>query len=431
MSKPNDPGKPTRKPRLHYAWVVLGAACVLGVASRADSASFGVFIDPLVNLFGWSHGQVSLAYSLAFIIGLPAVVGMGWMGDRYGTRPLMVTAALVIATGTVLIGTISQLWQWYIFYGFFVGSLGNSAFTVLLPVTLSRWFHKGLGVALGLYWAALGMGPLIFAPTFRWLIDTRGWRWTFAAVGIVLGGVLIFFSLLIRGNPREKGTTPYGAEQIPETPAKPTATPAPKAALRLVLKKRPVWVLAAIHHLGCVGHSVILAQVVSMATFQGIPGLTAAGILSTIAGSSIASRFLFSVLTERLGGRRLLTIVMIAQSTTVLILLFAHEAWVFYLFAVIFGLGYGGEMVGFPIINRQLFGAQAPLSSIYSFEMVGASTGMALGGWLGGALFDLSSTYQWSILASAAASFIGLPLALSLPHHARKEPAVTLSTAPG
>ena len=76
-------------------------------------------------------------------------------------------------------------------------------------------------------------------------------------------------------------------------------------------------------------------------------------------------------------------------------------------------------MVGFPIINRQLFGVKAPLSSIYSFQMLGASTGMALGGWLGGALFDISGAYTWAILASAATGYLGLPLALCLPRHRR------------
>ena len=145
--------------------------------------------------------------------------------------------------------------------------------------------------------------------------------------------------------------------------------------------------------------------------------MEAAGVLSTIAGTSIISRFAFSILTERLGGRAVLLMAVIGQSTSVLILLFASEAWVFYLFAVVFGLCYGGEMVGFPIINRQLFGVKAPLSSIYSFEILGASTGMGLGGWLGGSLFDLSGAYTWSILASIIIGYLGLPLALSLPRH--------------
>ena len=109
--------------------------------------------------------------------------------------------------------------------------------------------------------------------------------------------------------------------------------------------------------------------------------------------------------------------VLLGQGLPVIILLFAHEAWTFYLFAVVFGLCYGGEMVGFPIINRQFFGAKAPLSSIYSFQMVGAGIGMALGGWLGGGLFDLTGDYTWSLIASLVFSCIGLPLALSLPRH--------------
>ena len=404
-----------KKYRLHYAWIILMAACVLNIASRADSASFGVFLDPLVKMFGWSRGDISLAYSLAFLAGLPVVVVMGWLGDRYGARPIMVMASLVIATGTVLLGTIKELWHFYVFYGFFVGSVGNAAFTVLLPVILSRWFHSHLGLALGIYWAAMGISPTIFAPLFRWLIETHGWGWSFSLMGVILGSILILFSSLIRSNPYEKGLPAYGAKDLTLDAPAPAASGILPPGLREVLAKPQVWCLMGIHHAGCVGHSIVLAHVVSMATLQGVPGLTAAGVLSTIAGTSIISRFICAVLTERLGGRFLLTMVLIGQSTPVLILLFAREAWVFYLFAVVFGLCYGGEMVGFPIINRQLFGLKAPLGSIYSFEMLGGSTGMALGGWLGGMLFDLSGAYTWSILASVAVGYLGLPLSLALP----------------
>ena len=77
-------------------------------------------------------------------------------------------------------------------------------------------------------------------------------------------------------------------------------------------------------------------------------------------------------------------------------------------------------MVGFPIINRHLFGANAPLGSIYSFQMVGASTGMALGGWLGGYLFDATGTYTAAILVSAAIGYLGVPLSWWLPKHQRE-----------
>ena len=408
--------------KLHYAWVVLFAACVLNIASRADHGSFGVFVEPLVDLFGWSRGEISVAYSIAFIVGLPAVVIMGWLGDRYGARLLMVGAALLITVGTYLIGTIKELWEFYVYYGFFVGSMGHAAFTVLLPVILTRWFDRYMGLAVGIYWAAMGIGPMIFAPVFRWLIETRGWAPAFTLIAVLVGVILIAFSLLIRSSPGEMGLTPYGAEKSPAEPKTPAQSGVATGGLGEVLRKRPVWLLIAIHHVGCVGHSIILAHIVSMAIVKGVSGMEAAGVLGTIAGASAVSRFASAILAARFGGRILLTAALIGQSAPIFILFFAHESWTFYMFALIFGLCYGGEMVGFPIINRQLFGAGAPLSTIYSFQMVGAGTGMALGGWLGGFLFDLSGAYTWSVAAAILTTCVGIPLALALPRH-KKPPA--------
>ena len=403
--------------KLHYAWIILGAACILNIVSRADSASFGVFIDPLVEQFGWKRGDISFAYSLAFLMGLPAVVIMGWLGDRFGARPIMVAAGLVIGVGTVLLGTITELWHFYLFYGLFVGSLGHAAYTVLLPVIVTRWFQRQMGVAVGIYWAAQGLGPVIFAPLFRWMLETRGWSEAFTAIGLAVGAILVVASLFIHNSPSDKGLTAYGATGTAEKPPAAGAPIAPPVRLRDVLRQRTVWILTAIHHVGCAGHAIILAHVVSVATFRGISGLEAAGVLATIAGTSVISRFAFSVLSERLGGRTVLTVSLLGQGLPVIILFFASDVWTFYLFAVVFGLCYGGEMVGFPIINRQFFGAKAPLGSIYSVEMVGAGIGMALGGWLGGFLFDLSGSYDWSLGASLLMALVGVPLALSLPRH--------------
>ena len=406
----------TKRP-LHYAWIVLAAACVLSIAARADSAAFAVFVEPLVKMFGWSRGDISVAYSLAFLLGLPATIAMGWLGDRFGARPLMLFAALLISAGTVLMGTITELWQFYLFYALFVGSMGHAAFTVLLPVILTRWFKRHMGLAIGIYWGALGAGPVLFAPLFSWLIETRGWQQAFMYIGVGLGVVLFAFSLLIRSRPSDKGLTAFGDEDGWQ--ARAAAAAPPTAKLRDILRLRPVWYLMGIHHLGCAGHAVILAHGVSMAHIAGVPMIEAAGVLSVIAGFSAFSRFAFSILTDRFGGRACLTVAMIGQSTSILILLVATESWHFYAFAAVFGICYGGEMVGFPIINRHLFGANAPLGSIYSFQMVGASTGMALGGWLGGMLFDATGTYTAAIIVAAVIGYLGVPLALSLPPHQR------------
>jgi MFS family permease len=406
-----------RRYSFHYAWVVLGAACILNIVARADQASFGVFIDPLVDQFGWKRGDISFAYSLAFLVGMPAVIVMGWLGDRFGARQLMLVAAFMIGIGTVLLGKISELWHFYVIYGVFVGSMGHAAFSVLLPVIMTRWFHRHLGIVVGIYWAGQGIGPMIFAPLFRWLLENKGWQNTFTVIGLVLCAILAFFSLFIYSSPAAKGLRPYGADDAAARSDQHGSQRTAPVSVRAIMKQPVSWQLMGIHHLGCVSHAVILAHVVSMATFKGIPGVEAAGVLAAIAGSSVISRFAFSVMADRLGGRITLSLALLGQTLPVIILFFASEAWVFYLFAIVFGLSYGGEMVGFPIINKQLFGARAPLSTIYSFQMVGGGTGMALGGWLGGSLFDLSGDYTWALWTSLVVGALGVPLALSLPRH--------------
>ena len=408
-----------RKPGLHQAWIILAAACVLGVISRADSASFAVLVDPLVEKFDWKRGDIGLAYSLAFLCSMPAMLIFGWLGDRYSARSLMLGASLMISAGTVLLGMIQELWHLYVIYGVFVGALGNAAFVVLLPVIITRWFNQKMGLALGIYWAGLGLGPVVFALLFRWMIENRGWESAFLVIGIAFGVILLVFSWFIRTSPAEMGMTAYGAEES----SKGKQDTGMAVSMRNVLSRKPVWLLMGCHHLGCAGHAVILAHGVSMATHHGIPGLQAAGVLSTIAGVSIFSRFSFSLLTERFGGRTILFGAIFGQSLSILLLLFAHEVWHFYCFAVIFGLCYGGEMVGFPIINRQMFGPKAPLSSIFSFQMIGGSTGMALGGWIGGALFDHSGNYTSVILVASGIGFLAVPLALWLPRHKHRAPA--------
>jgi MFS family permease len=154
---------------------------------------------------------------------------------------------------------------------------------------------------------------------------------------------------------------------------------------------------------------------VSIARFAGIPSIAAASVLSVALAASIISRFGMSLVAEVKGGRFTLVLAVLLQTIPTLLLLNATELWSFYSLAFLFGIGYGGEMVGYTIFNRQYYGINAPLDTIYSYQMVGAMLGMAAGGWIGGALFDLTGVYTWSILASIIAGFLGVAFALVLP----------------
>ena len=102
------------------------------------------------------------------------------------------------------------------------------------------------------------------------------------------------------------------------------------------------------------------------------------------------------------------------QVAPVFILFFAHDAWMFYLFAVLFGIGFGGEMTAFPIINRQYYG-QAPVGTTYGWQMMGAGLGMASGALLGGLLRDLTGGFNYTMALSLVLSLIGVASIMFLP----------------
>ena len=403
---------------LHYAWVVLACAVAMATVAAGIRNSFAVLVDPLVAQYGWSRGDISVAYALVYVSAVALSLLAGAVADRYGSRRVILAGSLLFTAGMLLTGTATQLWQFYIYYGVLLGGLGTTIFTMLLPVVLTRWFHARTGMALGLMWVAVGLGPVVLPFLLRWAISQVGWQQAFTLIGIPTGIVLLLAGFLIRNKPEDKGLTAYGLITGQDRAVGPAAVqPVDAVTFAQVRSSRSFWFLVLVHAFGCAGHSIILAHVVSMATLKGVPGLVAVGLLSAISAASMVSRFGMSLVTERMGARFTLAVALLLQTTPLLLLFWASDTWGFYVFAVLFGLGFGGEMVGFPIINRQFYGEKAPLNRIYSFEVAGAMIGMAVGGWLGGALFDLSGAYIWSIAAALVFGYVGLVPVLLLPAH--------------
>ncbi|MEE9201878.1 MAG: MFS transporter, partial [Dehalococcoidia bacterium] len=409
--------------RWHYAWVVMAGAMVILAVSAGVRWSFGILVYPLHEQFGWSVGAISFAYFLMFISAVPLVLMAGWLTDNFGLRLVMPVGVVLLTLGMLLTASVTQLWQFYLFYGVLVGGI-NMTFTALLSATVTRWFHRRVGLAVGLVFASTGLGPLVLAPLFGWLIPSVGWRPTFLLIGIPGGLLMLVAALLLRSHPGALVTVAYGG-YTGYWRHWSRRSAAPSVTLRMVQGDRTFWFLIAIHFLGCVGHSVLIAHLVPLALLKGVPGLVAAGLISAVSGASIASRFGIPILTERWGGRATLTLAFLVQSVAILMYLGAESVFLLYLVSILFGLGLGGEMSGFPIMNRRYYGTAAPLNSIHAWEWSGGLVGMALGGWLGGVLFDLSGSYTWSIWMAALGGLAALPFILSLPRWGAQQPIVT------
>lgn len=380
--------------------------------------TFAVFLEPISQATGWSRGGVAGAYAAHWVVGAVAVFGVGWFADRFGTRRALILGSLLGAISLTMAGRSPALWQFYLFYGGLFG-IARSSFLVPIHLTVSLWFRRKLGVAMGIVNVSMALGPLLLSPVVRYLVDLLGWRDAFVLLATSGGVLMVAASWFVHTHPRDVGLKPYGeGEATSEVQHRPQQRPPfyreeHRDFFRYAAGTQPFRLLILTHFLGCASHSILLTHAVAMATDAGIAPVAAATILSLMSGVSMASSFGSSVLAEMAGGKKALALVMLLQGGGILILLGAGELWVFYLFTLAFGLGYGGEMVAFPILNRQYYG-NAPIGKVYSAQMVGAGLGMAGGAYLGGLLFDLMGNYTLAIWVAAGISFVGLMAVLRL-----------------
>jgi MFS family permease len=234
-----------------------------------------------------------------------------------------------------------------------------------------------------------------------------------------VGSIILFTLLLLFHNdPADNGMKAYGAratgQRQPSVMYSPDVTKVrTQVFLQHVRRTWAFWNLIAIHHLGCIGHSIIMVGVVYFATTRGVSLPQAAWIVSIYSLCGVASRFATPILADRWGAKGVMALAFFVQGITVALLFWTQEVWQFYVFAALFGIGLGGEMSAFIVINRQYYGI-GPVRTVFGFQQFGASLGMALGGLIGSVIFDTFGSYDIAWLISIAASLSGVVCILLL-----------------
>jgi len=395
--------------RFHYAWYIVGMATVLQVTTNFISQAFAILLVTLRDDFGWTLTSITFAYFFRSMTSAVLSPTAGWLGDRYGARKVLLVAGCLYVCGMLLLSTISQIWQLYIYYSLILGT-AQALFSVNIPTTVAAWFQKKLGLAVGIQQSAGGMGASIMAPVLAILLSRTDWQTAFVVIPAV-GGVIVFTLLMLfRSEPADRGMRPFGAaegEPVVKTEVDPIMTKLRNQVfLQQARRTRAFWNLIAIHYLGCVGHSIVMVGVVFFATTRGLSLGAAALIISIYSLSSVSSRFATPILADRFGAKGVMILAYTIQGLTVAMLFWTSEPWQFYLFAVLFGIGFGGEMSAFLVANRQYYG-MGPVRTIFGFQSLGSGLGMALGGLIGSVVFDQLGSYNLAWTISIIASLGG------------------------
>ncbi len=208
------------KGKVYYGWLVtIGCAFVVfGVAG--GQFSFGVFLKPMTEEFGWTRATLSLAFGVTFMISGLLRPLAGYLADRYSPKWVALSGVLIMGCMLVLIpALVNNLFQLYVIFA--VMSIGVTLGTgPILTKIVSQWFVTRRGLTLGLVSGAGSFGAMILVPGTSAFLVVFSWREAYFFLGLFL--ILIVLSigiLLIRNRPQDMGLRPYGGGDRPDAPA--------------------------------------------------------------------------------------------------------------------------------------------------------------------------------------------------------------------
>ena len=420
---------------IHYAWVMVAVAAGLRLSGSAVRTSFSILVPRLVETFSWSVGRVGGILAVQWIFGGLFSPLAGWLGDRYGVRRTMTIGAVLfigcmVASSQALGTGTTHLLLFYLVYGILL-SAAMAIFQVPLTAAVTMWFRQHLGLGMGILQSSQGFGPLVFVPMVLFIIhafddDETGLKAAFWITGIVGGVVMLLLIRLFYDEPAQIAMRPLGApddEAIQKMPEPESAKVRSTVFLQQAQRTGTFWNLIGIHFWGCAGHAIIMAYLVAIAEDSGVSEGAAAGLFIALSVVSTITRFGVPIVADRMGSKGAMAFCFFMQSAPIILLFFAvyaHDTWMFYLFAVLFGIGFGGEMSAFPIINRQYYGS-APIGTTFGWQMMGAGIGMAAGVGIGGPLQELTGSWIPTIAVSFTLSLVGAGSVLVLPTTSRRQ----------
>ena len=410
--------------RIHYGWVIVAIASTIGFLTssvRFAATALVPYLRDSASGFGWSYGAISLGFSLQWLVLGIVSPYIGWLGDRYGARRLLLVGAFLFIAGMLLTGIMTSLWQFYLFFGVMLG-IATTVFSILLVTGVTLWFRKHLGVAMGAVGSIQGMGMIAFLFLIAVAFDLLGMKWIFWLPGIAGGALILFLIMFFYNEPAEIGLRPLGApegEPINRPQKDETSKIRARVFLQQAQRTGTFWNLIGIHFWGCMGHNIINVLLVAIAVDRGLSLGVAAGVLAVQHITGVFARGAVPVIAERVGCRSVWVVGMALQVFPLLIILFIQDTWAFYLFAILFGIGQGCEVPTFPIANRQYYG-NVPQGSLYGWQNIGNGLGMGMSPVIAGVLWDATGTYAAPLILSLGFSLMALVSALLLPSPRRR-----------
>lgn len=378
-------------------WLIVAALFVVTFGISTPLAAYGVFLPVLAETFGWSRGAIATALSINLLVGGLAGFGIGALADRHGPRLMLVATVALAGAAFALVGTVTALWQLYLFVGI-LGGVGMSSFYLLTAATVAHWFNDRRGLALALALVGFSLGYITAGPIAAALIARVGWRAAYAWLGGGCGVLTLLAALTVRlpraaDRPHPRAIAPSGAIAV---------SAAPSVTLRAALADPRQWYLNGSWLLLGGVALMISVHVVPFARDQGISLAGASLTLTAYGLGSVVGRLASGAVSDRLGTFVTIRAGYTIQIAALLTLWLVPSRDVVLTSLVLFGIGFAAADTMVTKVIPDVFGVRA-IGAIMGVLALGWRAGAALGPAAAGFLYDATSSYTVPFAAAPVA----------------------------
>jgi MFS family permease len=386
------------EPESTYAWLRLAASLALMTIGGAGMYGMAVALAPVQAEFGASRGFASLPYTLTMLgFGIGGIL-MGRLADRFGVVAPVIVGAFGLGGGFILAGSAPNLVVFSLAHGLLIGLLGCSTTFAPLVADTSLWFSRRRGIAVAIVASGNYAAGAIWPPVLQYFFDTIGWRNTYMGVGVFCTATMLLLALALRRRP----PVLEGFSEIRAIAGN---------AARLGLSPNALMVLLVIAGVACcVAMSMPQVHIVAYCGDLGYGAARGAEMLSLMLGFGIISRLASGWICDRIGGLRTLLLGSFLQGVALLMFLPFDGLVSLYVVSAMFGLFQGGIVPSYAIIVREYF----PLREVgvrTGIVLMATLFGMALGGWMSGAIFDMTGSYRAAFMNGIAWNLLNLTIA--------------------
>jgi predicted MFS family arabinose efflux permease len=397
----------TKSPTIYYGWWIVVTAAV-GMSTGPGQFAFGalgLFMIPLGEEFGWSRTEVSLAltcFTVALAISIPFI---GKLVDQHGSRKVLLPSFIVFSVLLALIPILAnRLWILFLLFAL-IGSLGAGANALPYLRTISAWFDRRRGLALGIAMGGSGMGYVYVPPAVQYMIDTHGWRSAYfmlAAVTLLVAVPLVYF--VLQEAPSRKDT-----EGVDELRQKTIAGQSVSRTPLLQLLKRPLlWRLLVIFCLLSFTLYGVLSHLVPMLRDRGMSPGSAALVQSTLGMALVASRVIIGFIMDRIFAPYVAVVCFLLSAVGVCMLAAGAIGPLAFFAVVLIGISMGAEIDMLAFLTGRYFGVEN-FGQVYGILFTSFLIGTSVGPVAYGMAYESLGSYIWVLYVS-----IGLMLASAI-----------------